>query len=273
MADYIELMGCTGVGKTTLYRMLEQQWTEDCVWIPEARIYPTVEKKIDTKPSWYHLRTFAKYLSKRLVGADRYATINVPQPPDLKAARDEFVSLYPDSIKMFWENVSKRKPLLGLLDDRFYATDIVGRHIARIHYAKCMDQNRSIILDEALIHNLAFWIDEGSADSLRTQCENLLERIPLPQMVIFLDASEPHLLERYKSKKCSPQSHPKNLSDDTLLTWFAELRALAGLVLEVLKQLAVDVEVIYTDNLQDELPSLVFSLLNSKIIKVPSPTN
>ncbi|MEO7802488.1 MAG: hypothetical protein ABIR81_10830, partial [Ginsengibacter sp.] len=111
MSHHVEFIGSPGVGKSTIYRHLEEKWNRSASWIPDKYLFPRQKKSILFKPKKILSLGFSKDFDK----IDLLA---------LREAGDRFVALYPEYMDACWNNIQARqKKHLNGLDLRFAKTN------------------------------------------------------------------------------------------------------------------------------------------------------
>jgi len=175
MADYVELLGVPGVGKTTVLASLAQGRT--VAWMPAAvalRARPSldhgVRRGIETTMLW---------------AAGR---------PDRRArsdASEAFVAVRPELAEVVWSNVGRRYQggragarlqRIATWFDRAGAVALVAAH----------PRARRVLFDEALLHP-----DYFPPDATEAEIDRTLELLDLlPEAAVLLDAPSEVVLAR-----------------------------------------------------------------------------
>lgn len=208
MAKIVEMCGAPGVGKSTIFKEIENRKGENRKWATATNLNPFIRKSLP-----YFVEKVVRAINNRKSYNDSVA---------LKDAGDRFVTQFPEYINACWSNIFYRQNRsFNGLDVRFEKAAFLNRIIQKIQVIRESKSDKIIIIDEGLI-NL---IDRGlhkSANSVgeREEIQNLLELMPLPDALVYIEAdikeNAHRLLHREKVRDMHKKLSEKELINCTL---------------------------------------------------------
>jgi thymidylate kinase len=173
MAKIFELAGCNGVGKSTIYENLSAKWNKNKAWIPADLLYPKPKVKFNSLNGF--LIPFAKTILQKKLSVDQKI---------LREAGDRFVNLYPLFMDAFWNIISSgEKKSMNGMDLRYEKISFLYTIIRRFQYLKELPNDKSVILDEGLLHQIGRLENAVVSEE---EVVNLLDLMPLPDGVIHI---------------------------------------------------------------------------------------
>lgn len=222
MAKHVEFIGAPGVGKTTIYQVLQHKWTKRSTWIPDKYLFPREAP----------LNFYSRILMRLGIRKAFNAKIDALK---LKEAGDRFVALYPDYINACWNNIyNRQKKHLNGLDLRFAKTTYLYQLIQKIQWIKEAQSSKLAVVDEGLVHtilNALYWSE--TAEDETKEIKNLLQLIPLPYAIISVETNFSENIRRLVERKKVMSMH-KSLVIADLESIIEQNRAKRTLINEII---------------------------------------
>jgi thymidylate kinase len=193
----IEFIGPPGVGKSSIYRSLCQQWNANCAWIHQDEL-------IAPRPS---IRNFTEWLEfNYLALLGRRRGKGGPMDNGLR-----FIQNHKELAALCWDHLSN--PL-------FFNEEAVGKRYRAIYYLLHDFYRYQAILESACEHvciidegflQKSFLIHDDEAIMLAF-IRRYLQLVPLPHAIVYIDTPDKELIaERLRSRKKSlPPQLAKN---------------------------------------------------------------
>lgn len=198
MAEYIELIGVPGVGKTTTYNFLRGKAAKNPDWI----LYEDLLKY--KNPNGKKFKAVLKEHIVRFTGLNGIA-------PNMNTLERYFKS-NPQLMELFWKKISKNEKNQGK-DLRFYGVNYIMAVLEKIQNIKDVKLTKYCILDEGLVHNINYFTTHTS--NLK-QISTVLDVMDLPKAVIYFDGQVDTIIDRtLKREKLRPRD--ESLSSQELI--------------------------------------------------------
>lgn len=189
MARLIELCGCPGVGKSTIYQAICSKNKSSSTFIPSHQIF---KKKINFSSP----RHLAEFLLSRFVHQNNNSE-------ELKKAGDKFISIYSKYIDACWSNIYYKQAInLNGLDLRFEKAAFMYTTIQQVQYINDYIIKKNVLHDEGLIHRIgrALYRSKNSVEEI-DEIKVLISQMPLPYAVIHVELDEEENVERLLQRK------------------------------------------------------------------------
>lgn len=223
MARIVELCGSPGVGKSSIFEVIEQKNTKGDNWTCVTDLFPY------GREDWLHfVYRILKELTKgrrnvfsnpgfRESFGDFYVRIlrSIRKGKDyieedaLKQAGDRFVVQYPILVDALWGNIYYRqKESYNSLDLRFEKAGYMYRIIKKLQLAGENTSGKTIIIDEGLINLIDRALFRSSSqEEEREEIKDLLENMPLPEAIVYIETDLEENIKRLTSRKVLRDMH------------------------------------------------------------------
>lgn len=178
MAEYIELIGVPGVGKTTTYNFLRSKATKNIKWIP----YESLLKHKYTNGENFKVR-----LKQSIARIIRLNSISF----NMKTL-ERFFKNNPELMELFWKKISQQEENTGE-DLRFYGVNYVMSVLEKIQNIRDFQLAKFCILDEGLVHNINYFTTHTSN---LNRIAAVLDVMDLPKAVIYFDGQVDDIIDR-----------------------------------------------------------------------------
>lgn len=192
MANYIELVGVPGVGKSTTYDFLRTKLVENENWI----LY---EELCGSEPNRGGVKNAIKSYIKKIVKPNG----SPPVIPEVKRDRNvfnRFVKNNPELIELFWQGIQKDKNVYGR-DLRFHAVEYIIQILEKIQQVTEKASNKYCIVDEGLIHNINYFVALQISDPIyKQQVSKVLDAMTLPVGVVYFGGDIDTIMGRTLSR-------------------------------------------------------------------------
>lgn len=226
MAKIVELLGPSGVGKSSLYVELQNRWCETDDWaVYHDFIYQ--RKKMDLVT----LALKVKSLWKKTHNSDYFWNDG-----NLKDMQREFADRYPEFMSVLMDLVEEHtKEGYSGEDKRFLVMFFSLKSIGRLQavYEKKKDA-RTCLIDEALISRI---MHLNSPSFTSSHIETYLSAMPLPDGLVYLNAPAEVILERIQKRKRKKLSTiHQGLSDGEIQLYTENTQQLMETVTQLLNQ-------------------------------------
>lgn len=180
MAKIIELSGCNGVGKSTLYNELKNNWQKNKKWTPSHYLLP--KRKIEIN----NLQSFIISCGKKFINNNNNNLDYIL----LKKAEERFVIKNKDFIDKFYEVIiNNLKESYNGVDVRFESVNFFYFIISKI---QCLIEDKKdiiAIVDEGIIHQLGRIIYKNPEKiNIEAEIYELMDTAPLPDALIYVFA-------------------------------------------------------------------------------------
>jgi thymidylate kinase len=237
MAQFVELSGTAGSGKTTLYKELSKSWRKTDSWVPAHYLLP--RRSADRNP----IKNLLKHLRDKVCG----------QPGNLDhvqmiEAGERFIQQNPELLSLFWENIyQKQKGSLNGIDQRFdkagflfsliQKQQIITEHPAR--QLAIVDEGPSKIIDVLSNTMVAWHLDKD-------EIEACLRFLKLPKAVIYFETDVDTTINRILGRRHMIRAH-KNMDRKQMENFVVESHHRKKFVNACLKEKGI--EILYLDAL------------------------
>jgi thymidylate kinase len=250
MPKIVELLGPSGVGKSSLYFSLQKKWNKDDRWaIYHDFIY---QRKNNTIVS-----TLLKLRSLKYKVSNTDYLWNDGKITDQKK---EFASRYPEFMSVFLDLVNDNaKYGFNGEDKRFFIIYYMLKSMERLHNVlERTGDNRICLIDEALLSRI---MHLNSPEFTRDDLLSYLNAMPLPDAVIYLNASPDKIVRRIQKRARTSTLH-QGLEDNDILKYTINTQSLMEFSLEVLKEKGVNILTLDAGQPLQALTSEVIQYLN-----------
>src|SRR5690554_1926659 len=153
MANYIELIGSPGVGKTTTYNALAGNYAADVDWVLYEELCGIQPKKTVKEQIKQHLKKITKPQS----------TPSLPYVERDRHVLDRFIKNHPDLIELFWQTLPKSSNVYGK-DLRGVVVGYVMEVLEKIQRVKESHSTKYCLIDEGIIHNTNYFVPSHLTD-------------------------------------------------------------------------------------------------------------
>jgi len=196
MPKYIEFIGPSAIGKTTVYNFLKTKHTTTDKWIPADKISTDISIRRKLK------NIIKKILNHKTVAG--YQNINTK-------ILERFTENNPGLMEILWQTLPFKQKEINGKDFRIHSLLILIRRFIKIQSLKEFDSTKYCILDEGVLQSISYFLDKTSSLSFEERISKLFDNIEMPDGVVFFDGNINVITERYRlRKKILP--HDKNLS-------------------------------------------------------------
>jgi len=182
MPKIIEFVGPRGVGKSFIYKKLMSRLSKN--------------KAIASASKFYPKRTDADFLSAEfIIFYSRYLFDKKLYP---KKNGYIFSKNNPEFVSTCWNLLSKNKTKdHNGIDSRFRIAKNLYSYHAKYQTIIDADDNRICITDELLLHTIVQLIEGVNIKDI----ERFSNKVPLPELVVYLEAPHHIIFERIKKRK------------------------------------------------------------------------
>ncbi len=226
MANIVELLGASGVGKSSLYLELQNQWSEGASWaVYHDFVYR--RKKIDLVTFTLKLKSFWT----KVHNSDYFW-----KEGNLKDSQREFAEAYPEFMSVLMDSIQKHtKEGYNGEDKRFLVTFFTLKSIGRLQAVmEKSNDNRTCLIDEALLSRI---MHLNSPSFTASHLETYLSAMPLPDGLVYLNAPAEVVLKRIRKRKRKKLSTiHQGLSEDEIKAYTENTQQLMETVIHFLNQ-------------------------------------
>lgn len=224
MAKIIELLGPSGVGKSSLYLELQKQWSDDASW---AVYHDFVYRRRKIDPVTFALKL--KSFWTKVQNSDYFWNEG-----NLKDSQREFADDHPGFMSVLMDLIQDhtREGYNGE-DKRFMVTFFTLKSIGRLHAVmEKREDERVCLVDEALISRI---MHLNSPSFTESDLETYLAAMPLPDGLVYLNAPVEVVLERIRKRKKLSTIH-EGLSETEIQLYTENTQQLMEAVIHFLNQ-------------------------------------
>ena len=229
MPKIVELLGASGVGKSSLYYSLQKKWEKKDNWaIYHDFIYKRKDKSLVS--IMLKLKSFLYKVSE----TDYHWN-------DGKIAdhKKEFAVKYSDFIAVFLDLVNeKAKYGFDGVDKRFFMIFYMLKSIERLHNViEKKSDERVCLIDEALLSRI---MHLNSPDFTQNDLLSYLDAMPLPDAVIYLHAPADQIIHRIRKRDRTSTLHA-GMEEVDILKYTVDTQQLMEYSLDILKGKGVSI--------------------------------
>jgi len=225
MAKIVELLGPSGVGKSSLYLELQNRWHETDNWATyHDFIYPRKKGSAAT----FLLKV--KSLWAKIHNSDYFWNEGI-----LKNSQRNFAELHPEFMSILMDLIQEHtKKGYNGEDKRFLVTFFTLKSIGRLQSALDRENDsRTCLIDEALLSRI---MHLNSPTFSNNDLEKYLQSMPLPDGLIYLNAPSEVVLSRLQKRNKKATIH-EGLSNKKISEYTQNTQALMEKVItHLLKQ-------------------------------------
>lgn len=205
MGKIIEITGPAGVGKTTILNALDKKWKENADWILKQKLFPR------QKMNPLNISNLALNLPYLL----KFGKTNLDNAALTKAGR-QFVLQNGAYLDAYWNslNTSYCRDINGY-DSRFDSSVKFYSTIQKYQYVKDHSSNKYVLFDEGLVHHLAgrVPVKDNTLQDDNNGLQQLAQVMPLPAVLIYIDADVEVILERIACRKKVISMHKQDTEE------------------------------------------------------------
>lgn len=232
MAKIIEIAGPAGAGKSTILKGLTQSWKENTNWIVNERLFP--HQKLEPLKISSIAQNLPYLIKNGKTNLDNRA---------LYEAGKRFILQNSAYIDAYWQNLhtNYNRDLEGF-DNRFDSVAKFYSKIQKYQYIKEHSTNKYVLFDEGLLHDLAGRVPVKNKilQDDNNDIEQLIQVMPLPSMLIYIDTDVDTLLERITNRKKVINVHRKK-TDDEIRSFTNKVKARMAFAKDLLQEKGVPV--------------------------------
>jgi thymidylate kinase len=229
MAKIVELLGPSGVGKSSLYLELQNQWSEDDSWaVYHDLVYRRKGKDLVS------LILKIKSLWSKVSCSDYFWNDG-----NLKDSQRQFADSHPEFMSVLMDLIQNHtKEGFNGEDKRFLVTFFSLKSIGRLQEVlKREDDKRTCLIDEALLSRI---MHLNSPTFTQDHIEDYMSAMPLPDGLIYLNAPADLVLERVHKRVKTSTIH-EGLSDHAIREYTENTQQLMESVIHFLNKKKIPV--------------------------------
>lgn len=196
MPKVVELIGPSGVGKSSLYFSLQKEWNEDDDW---AIYHDFMYRRRKWSPEGILLKIKSIFYA---VSQSDYFW-NEGKMIDQKK---DFSEKYPEFVQTFLDLIHEHtKEGFNGEDKRFQVIFFMLKSIERVNsILESGNNDRICLIDEGLVSRL---MHLNSPTFSKRDVDRYISRMPLPQAIIYLNTDAIEILNRIKKRKKTSTIH------------------------------------------------------------------
>jgi thymidylate kinase len=224
MAKIVELLGPSGVGKSSLYLELQNQWSEDDSWaVYHDLVYRRKGKDLVS------LILKIKSLWSKVSCSDYFWNDG-----NLKDSQRQFADSHPEFMSVLMDLIQNHTKVgFNCEDKRFLVTFFSLKSIGRLQEVlQREDDKRTCLIDEALLSRI---MHLNSPSFTESDLETYLAAMPLPDGLVYLNAPVEVVLERVQKRKKLSTIH-EGLSETEIQLYTENTQHLMEAVINFLNQ-------------------------------------
>jgi len=229
MAKIIEMLGPSGVGKSSLYTELQNRWSVNDSWaVYHDFMYR--RKKRDLVTFALRLKSFWS----KVHNSDYFWNDG-----NLKDSQREFAAAYPEFMSVLMDLIQDHtKSGFNGKDKRFLVTFFTLKSIGRLHaIMERTEDKRTCLIDEALLSRV---MHINSPTFTSEDLEMYLDAMPLPDGLIYLNAPSEIVLNRIRKRDKISTIH-EGLSESEILSYTENTQQMMEAVIKFLKKREIPV--------------------------------
>lgn len=188
MAQIIEFVGPSGVGKSTTYAALNKLWRPGDKWTPFHKCDFGIERTVKES-----VEVGVRYITGKIVPNVNERIIN--------AAKSAFIDQHPAIVDQYWKCISNRPLEANGKDLRLNVLNFIMHLSATCQLVDNYKKARYCILEEGLIQNLGFLISSGEESELKAQVNHFIKMLPFNLIVFHFQIDIDNLIGRALSRE------------------------------------------------------------------------
>ncbi|TVR16972.1 MAG: hypothetical protein EA391_06355 [Balneolaceae bacterium] len=196
MGKIVELIGPSGVGKSSLYLELQNRWRKSDNW---AVYHDFVYRRKERDLTMFFLKV--KSFWTKIFSSDYYWNEG-----RVKSAQKLFAEDHPEFMSVLMDLIHEHAKVgYNGEDKRFLVTFFSLKSISRLQNAQQKkEDNRVCLIDEALISRI---MHINSPTFSEDQLKKYINSMPLPDGLIFMNAPVDEILKRIQKRKTLSTIH------------------------------------------------------------------
>lgn len=250
MPKIVELLGPSGIGKSSLYFSLQKKWKKEDNWaIYHDFIFQRKSKSIVS--IILKIKSIVYKISQ---------TDYLWNDGKISDQKKEFAYKYPEFISVFLDlvNVKARVGFNGE-DKRFLLIHYMLKSMERLNNViERTHDERVCLIDEALLSRI---MHLNSPEFTREDLLKYLNAMPLPDAVIYLNAAPEKIVSRIQNRDRIATLH-QGLDDEGIMNYTMDTQNLMEFTLDVLKEKGVKILKLDASQPLQSMTSEVISYLN-----------
>lgn len=228
MPKVVELIGPSGVGKSSLYFSLEKQWKESDDWA----IYHDFMYR---RRKWSLEGILLKLKSIFFAVSDSDYFWSEGKIIDQKK---EFAQKYPEFIQTVLDLVEEHsKEGFNGEDKRFQVIFFMLKSIERVNSVMEKSDDRACLIDEGLVSRL---MHLNSPSFSKKDVDRYIDSMPEPDAIIYLNTEADEILNRIKKRKKTSTIH-SGLTEQEIIESTENTQELIQYSLSSLKESGVEI--------------------------------
>lgn len=252
MPKIIEVFGPSGVGKTTLYKSIQKDWSPENSW----GVYHDIRYKRD--PNLSFIQRVFNYL-KRNLNRPRNEIAYKGYKPNHVAKERIFFNRYPEFSNKVVGIINEHcQTTFSGIDKRFINLYFMFESIEHFQAIRDLKSDqRTCLMDEGLLSRL---MHLNSPSFSKETVDDYIKLMPLPDGVIYLQCS-PDLIAKRAQKKNKTSSVHVNLREDEVVELTQKTRNLMNYALQEVEKRNITVHEINAERSIEKIKEDVIHIL------------